>query len=128
MKLTVKRHPSSKESTIGELYVDGQFQCYTLEDITREGKKVAGTTAIPKGTYKVLITMSPKYKKLLPLIVDVPGFDGVRIHSGNVSKDTEGCILVGTSMGVDVINNSRVAFEALFEKLKTAKDISIEIS
>ena len=127
MKLTLTRKVMTGESTIGVLSIDGIFQCYTLEDVTRKGSKVWGATAIPAGTYKVLVTMSPRFKRLLPLIVDVPGFDGIRIHPGNTAKDTEGCILVGTSSGKDVVNNSRVAFEALFSKLKDAKDISISI-
>ena len=128
MKLELKRAVKTPESTIGQLSVDGVFQCYTLEDVTRTGSKVFGQTAIPAGEYKVIITMSPKFKRLLPLIVDVPGFDGIRIHPGNTAKDTEGCILVGTSSGLNVVNNSRVAFDALFSKLQNTSNISITIS
>ena len=128
MELTLTRKVKTGESTIGVLFVDGVFQCYTLEDVIRTGPKVYGATAIPAGTYKVILTMSPRFKRVLPLIVDVPGFDGIRIHPGNTAKDTDGCILVGTSSGLDVVNNSRVAFEALYSKLLNTSGITITIS
>lgn len=127
MQLSLKRRQSSIDSTIGELAIDGVFECYTLEDLIREVPdkpvsewKVKGETAIPSGTYAVIITDSVRFKRLLPLLVNVPGFSGVRIHPGNTAEDTEGCILVGSQVNGDAIIESRKAFDALFEKLKDA--------
>jgi len=119
MELLLKRTTKTKLSTIGELYVNGVFQCYTLEDIERN-VKIKGVTAIPKGSYKVIVTMSNRFKKPLPLLLDVPNFSGVRIHSGNKSEDTEGCILVGETKQTDFIGGSRIAFKSLFDKINKA--------
>lgn len=126
MELLLTRAPSSSKSTAGTLEVDGQFECFTLEDVVRS-KKIPGETAIPAGTYKVIIDMSNRFKRLLPLLIDVPGFAGIRIHPGNTDKDTEGCILVGTTHSRDFIGNSRLAFDALFKKMQAAKSITITI-
>lgn len=138
MKLTVIRKEFSPTTTVGELHVDGVFQCYTLEDTVRNlrtaADKVYGRTAIPAGTYKVTLTYSPHFARILPLVNDVPFFEGIRIHPGNTAADTDGCILVGTSklgaIGAPtlMIGNSRVAFEELFAKLQHAADISIDIT
>lgn len=127
MKLVLKRLHKTNNSTIGELTLDGIFQCYTLEDIERE-VKVKSETAIPKGTYKIIINQSNRFKRLLPLLINVPGFEGVRIHSGNSNYDTEGCILVGETRGKDFIGKSRKAFDKLFEKMKKAESITITIT
>lgn len=95
MKVEVKRTFKGTEYTIGKLYIDGHYLCDTLEDTVRNGVKIAGKTAIPAGTYKVKKTMSPRFKKVLPEILNVPGFTGVRIHSGNTAADTDGCLLLG---------------------------------
>jgi hypothetical protein len=106
MNIVVDRKYKLKEYTIGRLYVDGEYVCDTLEDTDRglnqndslqsiTKKKVYGSTAIPIGTYSVKITYSTKFKCNLPLILNVPGYDGIRIHSGNTAKDTLGCILCG---------------------------------
>lgn len=126
MKITVKRIHKTNISTIGELYIDGVFECYTLEDIERE-VKIKCETAIPKGTYKVIINQSNRFKKLMPLLLNVPNFEGVRIHSGNTNHDTEGCILVGQTRSKNFIGQSRKAFDKLFKKMQTAKDITITI-
>lgn len=126
MKITIKRLHKTNTSTIGELLIDGVFECYTLEDVERE-VKVKSETAIPKGTYKVIINQSNRFKRLLPLLLDVPNFEGVRIHSGNSNHDTEGCILVGQTRGKDYIGKSRKAFDKLFKKMQAAKDITITI-
>jgi len=130
MKLELTRGKSTNKSTPGALYVDSVFECFTLEDVERE-VKIKGETAIPKGEYKVIINMSNRFKKMLPLLIDVPNFEGVRIHSGNTSADTEGCILVGESHGPDFVGNSRLAFNKLFAKMNDAlvlgEEITIEI-
>lgn len=127
MKLKLPRGKPSANSTIGRLLVDDAFQCWTLEDIARP-IKIPGNTAIPAGTYKVIITESNRFKRRLPLLVDVPGFAGIRIHPGNCATDTEGCILVGTSYSTDWVSNSRVAFDKLFALLDAAEPGSIEIT
>ena len=130
MKLTVERFEYGTSYCIGRLYIDGVYFCYTLEDKVREvvGRptvmwKVTGETAIPEGTYDLVIDYSPHFKKKLPHILDVPGFEGVRLHSGNSPKDTEGCILVGqTWCGNDFIGSSRLAFDSLLQKLLEAPE------
>jgi hypothetical protein len=127
LKITIKRNPSSEHSTQGTLYVDGKVECFTLEDVVRECK-IDGCTAIPAGTYKVVINYSNRFKRLLPLLLDVPNYTGVRIHAGNTDKDSRGCVLVGDSPRLDFVGNSRVAFDRLFAKMEKAKDITIEIT
>jgi len=127
MRIEVKRLHKTENSTIGELTIDGKFECYTLEDKERD-VKIKGETAIPKGTYKVIINKSNRFKKLLPLLIGVPNFEGVRIHPGNSNHDTEGCILVGMNRSVDYITKSRKAFDSLFKKMQGAKNITITIS
>ncbi len=127
MKLTVIRGKPKNTSTIGKLYIDGVFECYTLEDVIRP-IKITGKTAIDEGTYKVIINMSNRFKKLMPLLLNVPNFEGVRVHAGNTSEDTEGCIIVGNSIGNNCLINSRVAYNKLFEKMQKAKTpITLEI-
>ena len=127
MKIEVKRLHRTSNSTIGELTIDGKFECYTLEDVERD-VKIKGETAIAKGTYKVIINQSNRFKRLLPLLISVPNFEGVRIHAGNSNHDTEGCILVGMNRSLDYITKSRKAFDSLFKKMQKAKDITITIS
>lgn len=126
MQLTVKRLYKTDNSVIGELLIDGVFECFTLEDAERP-VKIKGETAIPKGTYKVIINQSNRFKRLLPLLLNVPNFEGVRIHSGNSNHDTEGCILVGQTRNKNYIGQSRKAFDKLFKKMQAAKDITITI-
>lgn len=121
MLLTLTRTDYTDNSTIGELSIDGEFYCYTLEDVRRpDGVKVKGQTAIPAGTYDVLLTYSPKYGKIMPLVANVPMFEGIRIHSGNDKDDTEGCILVGRTKAADFIGESKLAFSSLFLKMGEA--------
>lgn len=127
MKLHLKRLHRTDKSTIGELTIDGKFECYTLEDIERE-VKIKAETAIPKGTYKVIINQSNRFKRLMPLLLNVSNFEGVRIHAGNTNHDTEGCILVGRTRGVDFIGQSRKAYDSLFKKMQEAKEITLTIS
>lgn len=119
MQIQVFRKTLTARSTIGEMHVDGQFECYTLEDCVRP-VKIKGMTAIPAGSYEVVINFSERFQRLLPLLLNVPNFDGVRIHAGNTAADTEGCVLVGQTQEVDFIGKSRAAFDALFAKLQAA--------
>lgn len=119
MEIRVDRFRYYDESTIGMMSIDGNFYCYTLEDVVRfSGPKVAGSTAIPTGRYEVVVNMSPRFKRELPLLVSVPGFTGVRIHRGNTATDTHGCLLVGRSWRKDFIGESKVMELALVKKLK----------
>jgi hypothetical protein len=122
MNLKLVRKTFTEESTMGELSVNGKFECFTLEDRVRAiaAPKVHGETAIPEGIYEVIISFSDKFKKLLPLLLNVPNFEGIRIHSGNTKADTEGCILVGQSKAKDFVGGSRAAFNVLFPKLQAA--------
>jgi hypothetical protein len=127
MNLRLIREPSLSGATMGVLFVDGHFEAFCLEDEIREiprrpvhDWKIPGQTAIPQGRYEVVITPSVRFKRQLPLLLDVPGFDGVRIHAGNGMLDTEGCVLVGRSRRPAFVGESRVALEALFEKIDRA--------
>ena len=139
MRLKLERHPTGLTCTIGELSVNGVLQCHTLEDVIREKPgvpvgqwKVPGDTAIPAGIYPVQITYSPRFKRDLPLVMRVPGFEGIRIHAGNTDDDTEGCILVGTWNGGEFIRESRKALEALMDVLEAGmqdgRPITLEVA
>lgn len=138
MKLKLQRIYFAPTYTIGKLSIDGVHFCDVLEDVNRDKNhdgdltdpgegKVFGETCIPFGTYKVTITMSQRFGRLLPLLNNVPGFDGIRIHPGNTAIDTHGCLLVGVNDKKGRVSDSKATFEKLFEKLKDAKDIAIEI-
>lgn len=124
---TLRRQPTRDGATIGELDLGSGRFCYTLEDAVRERPgvqvaswKVPSETAIPAGRYRLAITESARFKRPLPLLLGVPGFSGVRIHPGNTSADTEGCILVGEAVSGASVVRSRVAFDELFARLKRA--------
>jgi hypothetical protein len=119
MNLTLIRDQLSSKSSVGTLSIDGKFECFTLEDAVRP-VKIKGLTAVPYGAYEVIISWSARFKRQLPLLLEVPHFDGIRIHAGNTETDTDGCILVGQSRTTDQIIKSRIAFSALFEKLEAA--------
>lgn len=136
--IKIVRFIFTPESTIGQLYFNGSLFCYTLEDFDRQLNqdtsieeikkiKVPTQTAIPVGTYKMIISESKRFSKDLPLLLDVPGFAGIRIHSGNKSTDSEGCILVGSSFGRNVVNNSRDTMKKLMGVLETCKISTVTI-
>lgn len=138
MKLTLQRKYKKEKYTIGNLFIDGVFFCNTIEDKDRrlfqdtplseiKKIKVYGETAIPYGTYNIKLTYSPKFKKTLPLLELVPGFEGIRIHSGNTEKDSLGCIIVGENKAKGKVLNSKKTMDKLMEKLKEQKSITIEI-
>ena len=127
MNLRLERVSLQPTYTIGRLYVDDKYFCDTLEDTVRPpGEKVYGQTAIPFGTYKVSITYSNRFKRLLPILENVPMFSGIRIHPGNTSADTHGCILVGVNDKKGEIHQSKATFDKLFDLLKD-QDITITI-
>lgn len=117
MEILVKRIARKEKYTIGKMYIDGQYVCDTLEDTDRglkksmsleeiKQKKVYGQTAIPEGKYQIIWSYSNKFKKNLPLLLNVPGYEGIRIHSGNTDVDTYGCILLGQNKVVGKVINS----------------------
>lgn len=131
MEILVEREYKKKDYTIGKMYINGEYFCDTLEDTDRgitnimtlsEIKEVKeyGNTAIPTGRYPIAYTYSPRFKKHLPLLLNVPAFEGVRIHSGNTHKDTEGCILLGENKAVGKVLNSRKTMDEFLRTLKPA--------
>lgn len=141
MRLTLKRIANRPTYCIGKLYINGKYFADVLEDTDRgldstmteediKKIKVKGETAIPTGIYKIILNYSPKFKKVMPLITNVKGYSGVRIHTGNSAKDTEGCLLVGKNTIVGRLTESRKMYDALFKRLqqKGSNDITIEIN
>ena len=132
MKLILTRIARKAEYTIGRLEDEnGKKLCDTLEPIWRNydgGElKIPKKSAIPEGTYRVVTTYSLRFRKYLPLLVGVPGFEGVRIHSGNTSRDTEGCILVGQNLQVGKVLWSRITLEKLMKLIENEKEIYLTI-
>jgi hypothetical protein len=122
MELFLKRRWLTEKSTIGELFIGNQRECYTLEDFYPEPYvKTKGNTCIPCGRFEVVVTHSQRFGVDMPLLLNVPGFAGVRIHTGNTDQDTEGCILVGEERAEDAIRYSRIAYAALFQKIQAAR-------
>ncbi|MCL2018002.1 MAG: DUF5675 family protein [Alphaproteobacteria bacterium] len=140
MKLKLERTEFGTDFTGGKLFVDGKPFCDTLEDVTRfakgdtleqiKAKKVAGRTAIPVGKYGVIVNMSPRFKIELPRLQNVPGFEGILIHSGNTHADTDGCILLGVRTKAGFIGTSRATMDKFMpiirDGLKKGK-VTIEI-
>ena len=132
MELILTRIARKAEYTIGRLEDEnGKKLCDTLEPIWRNydgGElKIPKKSAIPEGTYRVVTTYSLRFRKYLPLLVGVPGFEGVRIHAGNTSRDTEGCILVGQNLQVGKVLWSRITLEKLMKLIENEKEIYIII-
>ena len=150
MKLEVERRWKKETYTIGRLYVDGVYFCNTLEDKCRglkqtdsiyfiKQRKVYGETAIPTGTYTIAMNVtSPKYsasawywqlcKGKVPRLMNVPGWEGVLIHTGNNALQTYGCILVGKNTKVGQLTESKATFKALYKEMKKAYDEGEEIT
>lgn len=131
MEILVKREYKKKDYTIGHVYINGEYFCDSLEDTDRgltsimtlsEIKEVKeyGRTAIPTGRYPIAYTYSNRFKKHLPLLLQVPAFEGLRIHSGNTHKDTEGCILLGVNRAVGKVLDSRKTMDEFLRILKPA--------
>ena len=119
MQIKVVRQVFTGNSTIGQMYLDGKFECFTLEDMVRP-VKIAKETAIPAGSYKVTLRMSPHFKVRTPALDKVPNYEYVLIHFGNDKSHTDGCILVGQSKSVDFVGSSMAAFKALMPKFEAA--------
>ena len=132
MKIEVKRIFKGAYYTIGKMYLDGIYFCDTLEDTVRDfgknGKgKVYGETAIPAGTYDVILSHSPKFKRTLPELLNVPYFEYIRIHAGNTAEDSHGCILVGENKVKGKVLNSRIWEKRLVDRLWNTDEIIIKI-
>lgn len=134
MKLRVERLWKKPAYTVGRLFVDGKFFCNTLEDTVRDlsnEKKVYGKTAIPYGEYKVVYNWSPKFGRNLPRLLNVPAFEGILIHPGNIADDSAGCILVGRNTEVGRLTESRYTSDKLNVLIEDAQrrgeSITIEI-
>lgn len=138
MELRLKRTALTDTYTLGEMFIDNEFFCYTVEDKVRDANKdgdhddigetkVYGETAIPYGTYKVILSMSNRFKKLMPEVLNVKGFTGVRIHAGNNALDSHGCIILGSNRTNNGVANSRQSFLKLMAKLDGVLDIKLII-
>ena len=141
MELRLRRIALKDEYTIGKLYIDGEYFCDVLEPPTRDlnkngvfdngETKVKNDTAIPFGTYNVIVNRSPRFKRDLPRLLSVPDFDGVLIHRGNTKNDTSGCILVGENKVKGKVVNSTPYEIELVKRCKAAlsnnEQITIEV-
>lgn len=142
MEIELHRKWRKKGYSIGVLYINGQRICETLEDEDRglsedmslseiKKRKIKGETAIPIGRYQVAWTFSPRFNKMLPLLMGVPGYDGIRIHSGNKAKDTDGCILCGRNTEPGTVTHSRYwtnKVNGIIEKaIKFKEEVTITI-
>ena len=127
--LFLLRYKFSQTTTLGELYINGEFLCYTLEDAYRGEIKIAGITCVQANTYNVVLNMSPKFKRILPLLIDVDNFTGVRMHKLNSHEETDGCIGVGLRVDDEkmIIWRSKEAEELLVEKLTGYKAVLLTI-
>ena len=138
LKLDMKlvRTEFKDTQTVGKLYLNGVYFCDTLEDKNRDlnkngifdgsEKKVYSETCIPFGQYKVIINQSPRFKRLMPRLLNVPHFDGILIHNGVTEKNSAGCILVGSYDGQKLVRSKEI-FNKLFEIMKYYNDIQISI-
>ncbi len=124
MMLTVIRQTYTPKSTIGILYIDGVFQCYTEEPPSPSGDNPQKPYCIPVGTYQVKMLMSPHFGISTPHILDVPGFEDIEIHNGNYPRDTHGCTLVGQTRGADFVGESISALDILLPKLPSEFEIT----
>jgi hypothetical protein len=133
MNLIILRHDFTDISAIGNLLIDGKIFCFTLEDKDRQRQpdgtiipwkpelKIPGETAIPYGEYEVITNYSVRFKRVMPLLLHVPDFEGVRMHTGNTAEHTAGCILLGmANPQPDFVNQSVAAFGYFFPLLQTA--------
>ena len=127
MKIEVRRVWYTDESTCGEMFVDNQPECSTLEPRSDQSK--GKPYCIPEGEYEVQLLFSVRFQRITPHILNVPGFQGIEIHPGNFPKDTHACILVGRPHKPNCVENSVATFESLMTLLKTATDgITLRIS
>lgn len=131
MELELVRTTRTAKTTIGDLAINGKFECHILEDKDRglrQGMtlselmalKIKTKTAIPAGRYEIAVNFSNKFNRKLPLLLNVPAFEGIRIHVGNFEENTDGCLLPGKDKAKDMVISSRAAFDQLFAKIEIA--------
>ena len=139
MNIELKRIAVKDTYTIGKLYIDGAYFCDTLEDKDRGLEdnmpiekimflKKSHITAIPTGTYTVILNYSNRFKRIMPLVMNVKGFAGIRIHAGNTSEDTDGCILVGENKAKGQVLNSKDTYSRLLARIKSADKVYLTVS
>ena len=133
MKIELIRDDETLYSTYGKLFVDGKYFAETLEDADRylenEGnQKIPGSTAIPRGEYRVILSMSARFGRIMPEVLDVPGFKGIRIHGGNTEADTEGCPLIGAARNSKGISNCAGVNERLHNAIEAAINAGDEVT
>ncbi|MEI7594502.1 MAG: DUF5675 family protein [Bacteroidota bacterium] len=137
-KLTLKRIALRETYTIGKLFIDNIYFCDVLEDKVRDNNKdgdldeadetkIWGETAIPYGSYKIIMMMSPKFKKILPRLLNVKGFEGILIHPGNTAENTHGCLLVGKNNIIGKVTESTATFDKLMKIIEKETNLTIEI-
>nr|DAI14756.1 MAG TPA: hypothetical protein [Bacteriophage sp.] len=132
MKLELKRIALKPNYTIGKLFINGTYYCDTIEDkvidLNKNGKfddgltKVMHQTAIPYGTFKVVVNHSPKFNRELPRLLDVPYFEGILIHNGSDQNSSSGCIIVGENKTVGKVTNSTFYMNNLTARIKDAQN------
>lgn len=132
MNLLLKREILMPDCSLGRLYVDNRFLCYTCEDADRKletnpGGKVYGKTAIPRGKYRVVVSFSNHFQKPLPELLDVPGYSGVRIHGGNTADDSLGCVLVGRVRTANGVAGCKDVVAAVIDQVDAATDRGEEV-
>nr|DAS84654.1 MAG TPA: hypothetical protein [Caudoviricetes sp.] len=131
LNLKLERKWKKERYTIGNLYVNGVFFSNVLEDTVRglrqdmtpeeiQKIKIHGQTAIPSGRYEIRVTLSARFRRQLPILLNVPGYAGVRIHPGNNDANTEGCLLPGKNDRVGQVSNSRATMAALQKQIEEA--------
>lgn len=121
----LERMQCDDDVTIGELSIGGHHLCWTCEDAERD-EKIKGKTAIPRGKYKIERTWSPRFGMTMPQLMNVPGFDGIRIHTGNTAEDTEGCILPGMERRAKGVGASQLAYRELLRWLDSIEQQGLE--
>ena len=135
MKLSLQRIFYGDKSTLGKLYIDDAFACFTLELPYKHGEP---GSAIPEGTFPVELRPSPKflasddpwarnYAYRMPHIQNIPGRSLIMIHWGNEPENTEGCVLVGLGYRKDYVSHSREAFAGVFDRLLAGEDLTITV-
>ena len=135
MQIMLTRNWKKPDYTIGRIFINNAFFCNSMEDTDRglrqdmpldeiKRLKVYGKTAIPTGTYTIMMTYSPKYKKKMPQVMKVPGFEGIRIHPGNGPEDTLGCILPGDNKVKGRVINSTIRFNQFVSMLEGAGGVA----
>ena len=143
MEITLTRFQRSENSTISKLSIEDKQECFVLEDKDRglkqdmplhelQAAKIHSKTAIPYGRYEIAVTFSNRFKKPLPLLLNVAGFEGIRIHPGNTPENTEGCLLPARKKGKNAVSESTLAFNQLNDKInlaiKAGEVVTIEIT